>query len=201
MKQQIAFLLSLMEKEFLVDLVRLSIVNRFAAREGQPEVPVPVPSSEMLQRELGAFVTLKIDGKLRGCIGYLVGDGPLYLTVVRMAQAAAFEDPRFSPLEYEEVALLEVEISVMGPISPCGDLERIEVGRHGLIVRKGMHSGLLLPQVPVEWGWNRETFLEQTCRKAGLPEMAWREPQTQVLWFEAVVFGDKDIVAENSSAV
>ncbi|MDR3045358.1 MAG: AmmeMemoRadiSam system protein A [Desulfovibrio sp.] len=155
---------------------------------------VPVPPPGVLHRSLGAFVTFKKDGQLRGCIGSMVGDGPLYLTVARMARAAAFEDPRFPPVTAAEAPALELDISVLGPLTRCPDPSLVRVGRHGLLVRQGYHSGVLLPQVPVEWGWDRETFLAQTCRKAGLPPDAWRtawqDGRTELYWFEAEVFGD-----------
>lgn len=173
------------EKKFLKDLIMLSITSRLSGRDGEPPAP---PDSELLRRELGAFVTLKRQGQLRGCIGNIVGQGPLFRTVWNMARAAAFEDPRFAPLDQAELADLELEVSVLGPVQPCPYPERIEVGRHGLIVRQGQRQGLLLPQVPVEWGWDREQFLAQTCRKAGLPATAWRNASTQLFWFEAVVF-------------
>ncbi len=144
--------------------------------------------SPVLEQPLGAFVTLRKNGQLRGCIGHLVGAGPLRETVARMACAAAFEDTRFPPLTVEEWEGVSVEISVLGPITLCEEPEAIRVGRHGLLVRQGGRSGLLLPQVPVEWGWDRETFLAQTCCKAGLSPEAWRNPGTELFWFEAEVF-------------
>ena len=150
--------------------------------------PKPVLESRTLNEELGAFVTLKRDGRLRGCIGNIVGNGPLLATIERMAGAAAFEDPRFPPLTADEVDGLHVELSVMGPLTPCPNPELIEVGRHGLYIRKSIHSGLLLPQVATEWGWDRETFLDQTCVKAGLPKGTWRKSKTEIWWFEAVIF-------------
>lgn len=179
------------EKQYILDLVRWSILRALANEgEGGPpaEHEVPPPPTPLLREHLGAFVTLKKHGALRGCIGYVVGDGPLYLTVARMAHAAAFEDPRFMPVVQDEYGELETEVSVLGPVTPCSDPEQVCVGRHGLIVRRAGQSGLLLPQVPVEWGWDRETFLEQTCRKAGLAPGAWRDPETELYWFEAVVF-------------
>lgn len=172
------------DKAYLKSLVPLSIRSALAGDEQAP----PAPDADLPGRELGAFVTLKRHGQLRGCIGNIVGQGPLYLTVWSMARAAAFEDPRFPPLSAAELADLEVEISVMGPLEPCPDPSLVEVGRHGLIMRQGARQGLLLPQVAVEWGWDREQFLAHTCRKAGLPAQAWRDPSTQIYWFEAVVF-------------
>jgi len=173
------------DKRALKDLVLLSITSRLTGRG--PEAP-PTPESELLAQEFGAFVTLKRNGQLRGCIGNIIGQGPLFCTVWNMARAAAFEDPRFPPLTQAELADLKIEISILGPVLPCPDPELVEVGRHGLIMRQGGRQGLLLPQVPIEWGWDRAQFLAQTCRKAGLPALAWRDPSTEVYWFEAVFF-------------
>jgi AmmeMemoRadiSam system protein A len=172
------------EKRFCKDLALWVILRHL----GQTTGAKPALDSKTLSEELGAFVTLKRGGRLRGCIGNIVGSGPLAATVERMAGAAAFEDPRFPPLTAGELADLEIEVSVMGPLTSCPDPELIEVGRHGLYIRKSIHSGLLLPQVATEWGWDRETFLDQTCVKAGLPKGTWRKPKTEIWWFEAVIF-------------
>ncbi|GIX05715.1 MAG: TIGR00296 family protein [Candidatus Poribacteria bacterium] len=140
----------------------------------------------------GAFVTLKGGGALRGCIGRILDDLPLAEVVQRMAIAAATEDPRFPRVLPEELPLLEIEISVLTPPRRVKDLSEIQVGRHGLIVRRGWNSGLLLPQVPVEQGWNRDQFLAYTCLKAGLPPGAWRDPNTVIEAFEAQVFSEAD---------
>jgi hypothetical protein len=177
------------EQSYLKDLVRLALASQLTGRgPATPPEPPHNPPMDLLRSELGAFVTLKRDGHLRGCIGNLVGHGPLYRTVWDMALAAAFQDPRFNPLTVAEMDGLGIEISIMGPLTPCPDPQLVEIGRHGLIMRRGGNQGLLLPQVPVEWGWDREQFLAQTCRKAGLPANAWREPDTEIFWFEAVVF-------------
>ncbi|MGC8762643.1 MAG: AmmeMemoRadiSam system protein A [Acidobacteriota bacterium] len=140
----------------------------------------------------GAFVTLKTgEGDLRGCIGTILPAGPLDETVVRMAVAAAVEDPRFPAVRLSELPRLRFEISALTVPEPVPDLRRIEVGRHGLIVTRGSRKGLLLPQVAPEWGWDREEFLRHTCLKAGLPEEAWRDPGTRVEWFEAEVWGEE----------
>ncbi|WP_428559851.1 MAG: AmmeMemoRadiSam system protein A [Solidesulfovibrio sp. DCME] len=172
------------EKAFLKDLVRLRIAGRLAGREPA----LPEPPTAKLREPHGAFVTLTLRGRLRGCIGHIVGDRPLFATIGDMAEAAAFGDPRFAPLTREEFQDIAIEISVLSPLTPCPDPALVEVGRHGLLLRRGMRSGLLLPQVPVEWGWDRETFLGQTCRKAGLEPGCWRHPDTAISWFEAEVF-------------
>jgi hypothetical protein len=172
------------EKKYLKDLAFLSIKSKL---EGQ-EINFPLPPTEKLNEHFGAFVTLKINGQLRGCIGHIVGDEPLTQTIVKMARAAAFEDPRFPPLSKAELDRVEIEISILSPLERVPDLNKIVPGKHGLLVRKGWYSGLLLPQVATEWGWDRETFLAHTCQKAGLPMNCWQDPETEIYWFQAVVF-------------
>lgn len=140
-----------------------------------------------------AFVTLTKNGRLRGCIGYTEAVAPLFRVVQECAIAAATEDPRFPPVSQKELPSLRVEISVLTPLFPIRP-EEIEVGRHGLLVEQGRMRGLLLPQVPVEWGWDRETFLDQTCVKAGLPASAWRHGAT-LRAFTAEVFGEGEKTA------
>lgn len=192
MKENFALVISQSDKDYLRSLVRRVIADSFKPG-ATPENLItpdylPAPDSELLRQNLGAFVTLKRHGHLRGCIGWLVGTEPLYITVARMALSAAFKDPRFTPLRENELEDLEVEISIMGPITLCPDPNLIQIGRHGLIIRRGNRQGLLLPQVPLEWGWDRQTFLCQTCVKAGLPPQSWQEKDTEILWFEALVF-------------
>jgi len=174
------------EKSYLKGLVEQSIKSKFDPNN-YPAGPQD-PHTEKLREHLGAFVTLKLGGNLRGCIGNVQGSGELFRTVWNMARSAAFGDPRFPPLDQSELDAIDYEISILSPISVCPDPELVEIGRHGLIMSRGGRSGLLLPQVPVEWKWDRKTFLEHTCAKAGLPKDSWREPDTDILWFEAVVF-------------
>jgi len=141
----------------------------------------------------GAFVTLHIRGRLRGCIGYIVGVKGIPETIQEMAKASAFKDPRFSPLRKDEFGGIDIEISVLSPIEPVADVSDIVVGRDGLIISRGFHSGLLLPQVPVEQGWDRDTFLEHTCYKAGLPGNAWKMKDVKIQKFSAQVFGEKEL--------
>jgi AmmeMemoRadiSam system protein B/AmmeMemoRadiSam system protein A len=143
-----------------------------------------------LMQERGAFVTLKEKGELRGCIGYIAPMKPLSVTVRDVASFAALRDTRFSPVEPAELSQLQYEVSVLSPLRRVLDVKEIEVGKHGLVMRHGDQEGLLLPQVPVEEKWNRLTFLEQTCRKAGLPADAWKDPDTDIFMFTALVFGD-----------
>ncbi len=181
--QDFQLALSEAEKAFIKKLVYWVIAHQL----GQ-SLDKPVLESETLHKELGAFVTLKKNGQLRGCIGHVVGQGPLVATLERMAQAAAFADPRFPPVTAQELPDLEIEISIMGPLTLCPDPDLIEIGRHGLYIRKSIHSGLLLPQVALEQGWDRETFLDHTCLKAGIPKGSWRKPKVELWWFEAVIF-------------
>jgi AmmeMemoRadiSam system protein B/AmmeMemoRadiSam system protein A len=146
--------------------------------------------TEALMQERGAFVTLKEKGELRGCIGYVAPIKPLSLTVRDVATYAALSDTRFSPVEPAELGQLQYEVSVLSPLRRVLDIKQIEVGKHGLVMRRGEYEGLLLPQVPVEQRWNRMTFLAETCRKAGLPADAWKDEQTDIFMFTALVFGD-----------
>lgn len=127
---------------------------------------------------------------MRGCIGFVTAERPLLAAVEEAAQAAAFQDPRFPPLTRQELGEVHLEISVLSQPRPVSDVREIEVGRHGLIVRRGLRSGLLLPQVATEYGWDRETLLQHTCRKAGLPDDCWRESGTALELFSAEVFGE-----------
>jgi AmmeMemoRadiSam system protein A len=138
----------------------------------------------------GAFVTLKLDGRLRGCIGTLECRRPLAEEVVRVAAGAALEDPRFAPVSVAELEGLDVEVSVLGPLEAIDPHApgAIDIGRHGLVVEQGRQRGLLLPQVATDWGWDRDEFLAQTCVKAGLPPDAWRRG-ARVSRFAAEVFG------------
>lgn len=153
-------------------------------------LPSPTEALPLLCEPRGVFVSLHRQGQLRGCIGYLEAIKPLGEAVVEMAAAAAFHDPRFRPLRQEELADLELEISVLTPMEPLEDVEQIEVGKHGLYIVKGLNRGLLLPQVAVECRWDRMTFLAQTCCKAGLPPLAWKDPEAIIYTFTADIFSD-----------
>jgi len=147
------------------------------------------PPNPHLAQPRGAFTTLHLHDRLRGCIGYIFPTDSLYKTVAESARAAAFDDPRFEPVSASEAAELKLEISVLSPPHPI-HADEIVVGRHGLIVIFGGRRGLLLPQVPVEWGWDRDTFLAQTCLKAGLPPDAWQHG-AELQGFTAEIFGDE----------
>lgn len=172
------------DQALLLRIARASVEAHLSGREMQ--LPPDLP--DHLRRNQGAFVTLRKNGRLRGCIGHIVGRLPLAQTVARMAVAAAVEDPRFPPVRREELPALEYEISVMSPLEALDDIERIQVGTHGIYLQRGASSGLLLPQVATEYGWDRRAFLEQTCLKARLPKNAWQDPATRVFIFSAQVF-------------
>ena len=148
---------------------------------------------ETLHRPAGAFVTLKTEeGDLRGCIGSIRAIEPMFQAVSSSAVAAALRDPRFRPVRPHEMATLELEVSVMGPIERVTEVTEIVVGRDGLIISRGRYAGLLLPQVATEYGWDLDMFLEHTCLKAGLPPASWRAPDTRIERFSAEVFGERN---------
>ena len=147
------------------------------------------PSDQALLQERGAFVTLTKKGELRGCIGYVMPLKPLYQAVAEVARAAALEDSRFSPVTAKELDQLQYDISVLSRFRHVLDVKQIEIGRHGLLMRRGPREGVLLPQVPVEERWDRRTFLEQAALKAGLPAQAWQDEDTDIFAFSALVFG------------
>lgn len=195
----VSFSLDEQERAWLALLARQSIALAVGAEPpmaGVTSLAEALQSAEaprgrehpVLRRPLGAFVTITLGGDLRGCIGSIVGREPLEENVWRMARAAALEDPRFPPLTAREWARADLEISVLDELTPCPDPERIEVGRHGLALQYGGRTGVFLPQVPVEQGWDREVYLDNLCRKAGVPVGAWRLPQARIFWYEAQVF-------------
>ena len=175
------------ERAAALALVRLSVET--LVREGRRLEPVQ--GHPLASRRCAAFVTLSLGGKLRGCIGLLEPPGPLDQTLIHCALAAAAEDRRFPPVGERELPGLCYEISLLSPLRPAPSLEEIEVGRHGLLLQARGRQGLLLPQVPVEHGWDRGTYLENLCRKAGLPREALEWPDTRLWVFTAEVFGEE----------
>ena len=174
------------EKKKLMEIAKLSVAEAVTGkRQFLPNV-----TEERLRENCGAFVTLKEDGQLRGCIGYIQAVKPLYQTVIDVAKSAAVNDYRFNPVTQDELGKLEYEISVLTPLKKINDINEIEVGKHGLVMKKGFNSGLLLPQVATEYNWDRETFLKETCRKAGLSQDAWKDKSTEIYTFSAEVFGE-----------
>jgi AmmeMemoRadiSam system protein A len=172
------------EKKTLHQIAK-TVIENLAKGKHVPEFKVEAP---ILKENRGAFVTIQKRGQLRGCIGYIEGHGPLYKTIEEMAGAAAFRDPRFNPVTERELPDLEIEISVLTPLRRITDMNEVEVGKHGIYIKKGWYSGLLLPQVATEYGWDRKTFLEHTCQKAGLPINAWQDKDTEIFVFSADIF-------------
>jgi len=172
------------ERDLLLRLAHESILSALEERK----IPLD-PPTEHLTEPRGAFTTLYRRGQLRGCVGYVLPVSPVYRAVADTARAAAFEDTRFHPVTLLEARDLEIELSILSPPQPIS-AEAIEIGRHGLLITMAGHRGLLLPQVPTEHHWDRTTFLEQTCRKAGLPLDAWKNGAT-IEAFTAEVFGEK----------
>jgi len=181
------FTLTRDEERCLLVTARRSIYERLGL---SLDVPQP-PMTESLRSACGAFVTLHKTGRLRGCIGFISSAKPLVETVAEVAQSSAFDDPRFPPVTPEEAPQLEIEVSVLSPFRPVTDANEIRVGEHGILLRRGYHSGLLLPQVATEQGWNREELLDHTCLKAGVPAGSWRESGTRLEIFSALVFREE----------
>ncbi|MGB6474922.1 MAG: AmmeMemoRadiSam system protein A [Candidatus Sulfotelmatobacter sp.] len=175
------------ERTQLLSLAHQAILSALEHGPNQREVALNPPTAHLAELR-GVFTSLYLRGALRGCVGYVFPTTPLYRAVAETACAAAFEDTRFHPVKLDEAASLQVELSVLSPPRPIL-ADAIEVGRHGLLISSSGFRGLLLPQVPAERSWNRITFLEQTCRKAGLPLDAWQKG-ANIEAFTAEVFGD-----------
>lgn len=173
-------------KNFLLKLAREAI----KAKQENKEISLKCPADAFYSQKLGAFVTLHKNGQLRGCIGYIEAIKPIYDTIIEMAQAAAFHDPRFPKLTKAELPEINIEISILTPLQRVKDITEIEIGKHGLLIKRGFNSGLLLPQVATEWNWDLKTFLQQTCHKAGLHGECWQQPETNIYKFSAEVFSE-----------
>lgn len=182
-------MLSTDQRRFLLGLAREAIATMLESKQ----IISPVMVDNELREPYGAFVTLTLGGDLRGCIGFPEPVFPLYEAVIRGGISAAVQDPRFPPVSRTELDELVVEISVLSPLVHAQP-DDVVVGTHGLVIEKGRARGLLLPQVPVEWGWNREEFLTHTCRKAGLPYDAWQQGAT-LYTFTADVFSEVEFPA------
>jgi|HubBroStandDraft_6_1064221.scaffolds.fasta_scaffold52607_3 AmmeMemoRadiSam system protein A len=172
------------ERACLLRLAHDSIVSALERRR----IPLDPPSPHLAEPR-GVFTSIYLRGQLRGCVGYVLPGNSVYCAVAETARAAAFEDNRFPPVTIAEAPQLEIELSILSVPQPIS-AEAIELGRHGLLISAGGRRGLLLPQVPLEHHWNRETFLEQTCRKAGLPIDAWKTGAA-IEAFTAEIFGEK----------
>jgi AmmeMemoRadiSam system protein A len=172
------------ENDTDINQLLLRIIHEVTGEKNIPKI---------LLLKTGCFVTLNIDGELRGCIGTFRNDRELYKNVHDMAIQSAFYDPRFPPLTNQEFTLINIEISVLTPMTKVTNLDEIKVGEHGLYVKKGFYSGVLLPQVATEYGWDKEEFLSHTCRKAGLPMDAWKKEGIEIYKFSAIVFSEKEL--------
>jgi AmmeMemoRadiSam system protein A len=173
------------QEKSLLRLARLAITLHL--QEGTS--PSMETDDATFKQKRGAFVSLKVKDQLRGCIGNPIPLKPLFETIIDVAISAATKDFRFSPLDQKELYETKIEISVLSQPKLIKDISEIEVGKHGIIITRGLSRGLLLPQVPVEWGWDLETFLSHGCMKAGIEEDAWKkEPQIEI--FTAQVFSE-----------
>jgi AmmeMemoRadiSam system protein A len=170
--------LSEADRKGILELARQAVEEAVRQRR----LLTQIPQAEVFQERCGVFVTLAVRGKLRGCIGVIEAKAPLGESVVRCAAESALEDPRFSPMQPEELTGLEIEVSLLTPLELIAP-EQVEVGKHGLLVEQGYRRGLLLPQVAVEHQLDREQFLRETCHKAGLALDAWKAPETRIYGF------------------
>lgn len=173
------------QEKILLRLARQAITH-YLEKGTSPDIKT---DDDAFKQKRGAFVTLKVKNRLRGCIGYPTPYKPLFETIVDVAISAATKDNRFHSLEKKELHETKIEISMLSLPELVKDISEIEVGKHGIIITKGHSRGLLLPQVPIEWGWDRETFLSHACMKAGLEEDAWKKG-AQIEIFSAQVFSE-----------
>lgn len=189
-------MLSEEEKKTSLRVARYVLESWVRNKKKPTDIETKFPITDKLKEKRGVFVTLEVGRqckkkKLRGCIGYITGVKPVYKTIVDNAVNASTKDSRFSPVTPKELGNISIEISVMTPLEVCRP-EDIVVGRDGIIIEKGFYSGLLLPQVATEYGWDRTEFLEHTCWKAGLYENAWKDPDTVIKKFSAQVFNEDE---------
>ncbi|MEW5693936.1 MAG: AmmeMemoRadiSam system protein A [Candidatus Hydrogenedentota bacterium] len=178
------------EKKYLLELAKRTvyekIVNRVEYAPSENDVPLE------LKKQGAAFVTLKKHSDLRGCIGHIIAREPLYKCVCEMSIASATQDPRFPPVNSNELKHLSYEVTILGPLEEIKDPMDFEIGRYGLYIKKGPYSGVLLPQVPVEYGWDKLEFLEHLCYKAGLGKNDWKEKGTIIYRFKGEVIEEND---------
>lgn len=180
-------MLSPIEAKILLAIAREAIIHQVNDEEFSPK-----PRAEKALKSCsGCFVTIKQNGHLRGCIGNFQAQQPLFMEVATMAVAAASQDPRFQPMGLEELDNFSLEITILSPLEKITDINRIVVGTHGIYIIKGRNRGVLLPQVATEYGWGRETFLEQTCAKAGLPKNSWQQPDTEIYIFSGQIIDEE----------
>jgi uncharacterized protein len=191
-KKGVSMILTDEEKRTLLKISRSAIQSALGGKQAQKNQY----TNETLNRPSGVFVTLRLRGDLRGCIGYVEPLFPLHQAVQEAAVKAAMEDPRFMPLTNSELAAITIEISVLSPLSPLIDKTAIETGKHGLVIDAGFRRGLLLPQVATEYGWKREQFLEHTAIKAGLPPDAWKRKEVKLFTFTVEKFEESEFAQE-----
>jgi AmmeMemoRadiSam system protein A len=177
--------LSEADRESILELARQAVGEAVCHNH----LPEAIPKTGVFEQRCGVFVTLHVGKRLRGCIGVIEARAPLGESIVKCAASAAQEDPRFSPMQPEELPNVDIEVSLLSPLQRIQP-EEVEVGKHGLLVEQGYHRGLLLPQVAVEYHLERERFLEETCHKAGLGADAWKEPQTKIYAFTCEIVGE-----------
>lgn len=187
--------LTMEEKSILIQIARKSIEAKLDDKK--IELHIDPAKFAILKSKSGVFVTLKINDQLRGCIGYITTDEPLYKTIQEAASHAAFEDPRFPPLQKSEYDEVKLEISVLSEPYPMKDYDEIVIGEHGLILEENGQRGLLLPQVPVEHGMTKEQYLDSICRKTGIPQDTWKKKKLNMYLFTAEVFDEKEPEAED----
>ena len=176
------------EKKTLLSLARAELEACVAGK--RTDIP-EIDETGGLGKSGGAFVTLHIGDALRGCIGMITSDEPVYKTVIEMVQAAALEDTRFEPVAPSELSSIHIEISLLTPLRRVSSIDEIETGRHGLYIKKGRRSGLLLPQVAAENGFERDEFLDHTCMKAGLSPGCWKDGTAMIYLFEAEIIREE----------
>jgi AmmeMemoRadiSam system protein A len=166
------------DRNSILELARQAVTEAVCQKRLLPQLP----QSELFNQRSGVFVTLHVKSKLRGCIGVIEPTEQLAESIARCAFSAALEDPRFNPMQPEELLDLDVEVSLLSPLEPIRP-EEIEIGKHGLLIEQGIHRGLLLPQVAVAHHLDREHFLQETCYKARLSVDAWKSPRTHIYGF------------------
>jgi len=181
------FFLSESEKSTLLKTARESIQSKLSGNPPRFDQPTP-----KLMQPCGAFVTIHRGDRLRGCIGHILAHSPLFEAVKELSRSSAFHDPRFPPLILDELPEIDIEISVLTPLVSINSPEEVEVGVHGVYIELEDRSGVLLPQVPLEQGWNREEFLHHLCLKAGLHDGCISDPRARLSVFKAIIFGEKE---------
>ena len=182
-------------KHELLGIARSSIAA--ALQQGLFRRNTSPVSSRELQQQCGAFVTIRIDHELRGCIGYMESPLPLAEAVAEVAVKAALDDPRFPPLTLAELDRATLEISILSPLHRIHSKDGVKVGEHGVMLELGSNKGVLLPQVATEYGWDAEQFLEGLCRKSGLHRMAWKDPDARISVFTAEVIDEESVLREH----